>query len=295
MRKGRVVAVAAACLIFLFTAGIHPVPQGWAQDAGVAGAYEVKQYLINNESKDVIVKSMPRLYLLPNRFYIWGTFHAPYRLAGQVIDLDCRWTGEVPSSGRLTFSWTKKELRQEHKVFLEYLGPLPQLAGDQVPQVKACNWEKQAGPVGRQLVAAAQPPDARPMPRVLQAQANPRRAIDGELLLAIRNQGAQPADAQQWACVVNNGYPKVEFAEQGGSPTEVFVWPDARFRTELRGGTPYLWNLLPAGCDLTGRQLGGLLQPGPLAPAPTQEKVVLACYVSGGRFASCQAWWLIKP
>ena len=291
--NARMIPVIIACVALVLTAGAPRAPEVWAQDARLEGAYEAKEYAVNDEAKPALLKGMSRLYLLPNRNYIWMGYHAPYRVNGQVIELDCRWSGEVfvTTSRRLVFSWIKRELRQEHKVTLEFLGPVDRYPPDEQPILKPCGW-KQAGSSSGPLVAVG--PQRQPAQANLQAQATPRRAIDGELLLTVRNQGATEADFRLWNCLTT-GYPKVELVEPGQPARQVFVWPDARFRAELRGGVPYQWWLLPEGCDTATRQQGGLIPPGPVNPVPTEEKVVLACYASAGRLADCHAWWLIKP
>jgi hypothetical protein len=298
MRTRWSLQAAVACIVLLAAAGVgvSPGERAQAQDVrALIGTYKVADYALNDKSNPVMATALGRLHLLPNGNYVWGAYHAPYRVTGQRIELDCRASGDYTSDRKLNLRRTKPEVGQTYKYGLEYEGTLEAIPPGRTLAPKGCNWEQHASPVwNRQVLAAAR---REPVGRTLQAQASPPRVVDGELLLTIKRQGYTPADVALWSCLITEGYPRLEFLEQpGAQPQEVFVWPDARFRTELRGGVRYQFSLLPSTCDTPRRQLGARMRKeGPVTPPATEEKVVVACYVSGGRLVECDGWWLIRP
>ncbi len=311
-----VAAAITAALVLGLPAG--PPREAIAQAPPVRiGAYLVKERQTQNGDRweDAgIPRGFPmRLYLLPGNVYIWGEnqqgYHSDYRVGfrdtpqGRVatIHLCHRWAGDIRQEGpvtKLVMVFTNNTVVQQ--TVLEYLGPLEQYRPpDARPEKMKC--EPKHWPAG----AVQGPPlawaPARPflLAGDLLAQAGNYRIVNGEMLIALAlgselSEDQRRRNIDQWLCIMRRGYPGLEVVEAGSPSQEVFVWPDGRFRARLRGGVVYRWALAATDCG-TPRQEGATLGPGPLDPGDTEEKTVMACAASGGRFVDCRAWWLTRP
>jgi hypothetical protein len=310
----------AACGLLLLAAGVGgPLPQQASAQAPAAllGTYNV--------TDPDMSKFMGQLFLLPDGYFIWGDYYAPYRVTGNnVVELDCRyWRGEfATTSRRLTFTWTHETLKVSGTTELAYQGEPRPPARSQRPAPDICKWGKSWG---RTTPPAVQPADSQqmtagapgaPLPAWLQAQTPVVRAVYGEIMLTT-TADAQSADIDLWVCLVTQTYPRVELIEPGGNGAsqgtsgltsgstattagerrDVFVWPDGKFRTSLRPGVSYVWSLLPIRCNTAGDRHPG--QPplviGPADQVRSEEKVILACYVKDRLLTDCHAWWLVRP
>lgn len=305
MRRVAIVAVTIALAIPILRAGTQAPPASAQVTRVVEGAYRVEGYTVDGKPQPKIARKIKPLYLKPNGNYIWAGYHAPYRVTGTNIDLDCQPVSGVISMQVRPFIITTTEIiqgsegfKETHETRFVYQGPYEAFKPSEEPTHDDCQWkhhtrQRGAGPdptttgATRGALAAS-----------LQAQAPPPapgevRGINGQVLLAIG--GA--ADVQLWTCIVEGGYPNVEIRERGATPREVSVFPGGRFRADLRGGVWHEWAFLVSECDTPSRQPEPLaeLRPGPALRPATDEKVVLGCYVSGGALSGCRGWWLIRP
>ncbi|MGH2375932.1 MAG: hypothetical protein ACRDIC_20980, partial [bacterium] len=309
--RGAAVAVCLAGL--LQAAATEHLSRVWAQAPTPAreGAYRVERRhtkSLGDWEPATIPPSFPRwIYLLRGSEYVWGEgaqgYRSNYRFGtrdtpgGRVntISLCHRWAGDIRQVDPTTLvlevshNGVAQRTEAEFKGTLEQ-NPLPQSLPDRMP----CNtkdWPTGSLPAGELI---AQNPQDGPRALALQAQAGTHRAVNGELLLTLAS-GASQSDIAMWTCVMRRGYPSLEFIEPGAQPQrqEVFVWPDARFRARLRDGVTYQWSALASDCGAA--QPGATLQHDRPQPTDSEEKVVLACAIGGGRFATCRGWWLVRP
>lgn len=294
MRSVKSGLVVWLCIAVILALGAGSSSEVSAQARPRPGVYKVVDYFLNESLDKDTAGAMPRLQLLPTGHYVWGKYYAPFKMEAQAtIILDCRAWGEVSQDGKIILRRTDRERDQRFRYVLEYERALE---GPPTGSPKGCDYQKHTSAPAPSLLAAASQQEA--LRIGIQVQAPAKRTIDGELLLTIDRRGYTQEDLNLWSCLITRGYPKVEFFEGQGQPAEeeVFVWPDASFRTDLRGGVNYQWALTPRACMSPTRQLGGIVQrPGPELPPSTEEKVVLACFVKQGRFADCEMWWLVRP
>lgn len=297
MSSARRTGLLAACIVGLLGALIsQPDSTAEAQaPAPAVGEYQYKNYRVGITSwPDAKVKSLPHINLLPNNRFIYGSgdsgYHGDYRvLPGGKVELGTclGWRGEVTQvpNPELRFKMTDAKAGQGHEWNMERLGA-PRPPSPEPPYDSGCKF---AFATDRTTTAS----------RVaVLAQTAGGRIIDGEIFLATKRD-APPRDASLWSCLVTNGYPGVEYGEApvGPAPQPLLVLPDGRFRSRVRGGVNYRWWMLPAGCETPPRQpLAGIATPvGPMEPAASGEKILLACWVQGGVLPDCNGWWLRKP
>lgn len=297
---------------------------GWAAPAGPPAQIAVEVYSVVNRTVDgqpVSPSDLEQwrrrpLHLVPEdrttnpstpATYWWAETRAPYRLTrgGQGIELECHrgWIGEVvPPS--MTFTWTQHlgKIKHAHEILVRHAGQRLVRLSD-LPRSQGCP-EPSAGaqPVDRmerRVVAGRAVPAGAAGPGPVAQAGVPPRILDGELLLSVnRSNRAIPLstrdDLRLWECLVTRSIPAVRFDDGAGDTREAFVWPDGRFRTELRPGVRYTWTLGGTTCG-TAAQVGATVQGDAAAVVRRREKLLLACYVAERRFEGCAGWWLIQP
>jgi hypothetical protein len=305
MRRLAIVAVTIALAIPILRAGTQAPPAAAQVTRIVEGAYRVDDYTVDGKPQPKIAKKIKPLYLKANGNYIWAGYHAPYRISGTTIDLDCQPVSGVISLQVRPFIITTTEIiqgsegfKETHETRFVYLGPYEAFRPAEEPSVDDCKWKHHTRPRGSGAGSATARATRGPLVAGLQAQApapapGERRGVNGQVLLAIG--GA--ADVDLWTCIVEGGYPNVEIRERGGTPREISVFPGGRFRADLRGGVWHEWAFLISECTTAARQPDPLaeLRPGPELRPATEEKVVLGCYVTAGALGGCRGWWLIRP
>ncbi|MGQ0550809.1 MAG: hypothetical protein ACT4PY_14190 [Armatimonadota bacterium] len=311
-------AAVAACLAGLLqAAATEHLSRVWAQAQTPAreGAYRVERRhtkSLGDWEQATIPPSFPRwIYLLRGGEYVWGegtqAYRSSYRFGtrdtpgGRVntISLCHRWAGDIRQVDPTTLVLEVSHNSVAQRTEAEFKGTLEQIPLPQnLPEPMKCearDWPKAANPSREHLALG---PQRGPLMASLQTQPGVYRAVNGEFLLTLAA-GATQSDTAMWTCVMRRGYPSLEFVEpaatSGGQPQreEVFVWPDARFRARLRDGVTYQWSALASDCGAA--QPGATLQHSMPQPVDSEEKVVLACAIGGGRFATCRGWWLVRP
>ncbi len=310
--RGGAVLVCVAAL--LQAAAAEHASRVWAQAQAPAreGAYRVERRQtksLGDWEAVTIPPSFPRwIYLLRSGEYVWGEgtqgYRSNYRFGtrdtpgGRVntISLCHRWAGDIRAADPTTLVLEVSHNGVAQRTEVEYKGTLEQIPLPQsLPDRLAChpnNWPTGFPPQAGELIAQHPQPGSRTV--ALQAQAGTYRTVNGEFLLTLAS-GATQSDIAMWTCVMRRGYPGLEFIEPGAQPQrqEVFVWPDARFRARLRDGVTYQWFAQASDCGPA--QTGATLQHDRPQPTDSEEKVVLACAIGGGRFSTCRGWWLVRP
>lgn len=302
VRNARIAAVAIAIATLVLFPGVVSFSASWAQAQAsrpTPGMYKVTNYTVDGEPKPKLARKTKPLFLKPNDRYIWAGYHAPFRMRGQAIDLDCQPVSGVVSLQVSKFTITLTEFvqglegfKEEHKTYFEYeADAFPA----KEPTADDCKWKFHQRGSGGSAVGpgTAGRPQRGALVASLQAQAVEERGVNGQVLLAIGGR----ADVDLWVCLVENGYPDVLIGEPGATPTEVSVFPGGRFRADLRGGIVYNWAFLTSGCETPTRQPdpAANVGPGPNQRPVTEEKIVLGCYVLGGALTRCTGWWLTRP
>ncbi len=312
----RIIGVAIAtvcCVTLLWAAGPAPWSVGWAAPAPSpeVGTYEVKNCEVNKRPSEPCRKSWEGefLHIIDDHTYWWGGFHAPYQITdgGNGIKLDCwtDWNSNLSlRDKKIKFWWIEKQPKPPDKSFDLWLeGGKLALPTASLPPLSPCG-RLQGTPGIDPRIATNRRLPVRPG---LYAQVPEPRTVDGELLLTVRTRTdmgpdkppATAEDIRLWDCLITNGYPRVEFIDTNTQEHQrAFVWPDGRFRAQLRPGVSYDWSLLPTDCGTPGQPAGssGRFKLDRLDPATTTEKVLLSCFVFKNRgFTDCKGWWLVHP
>lgn len=300
-------------------------PWGWAQRVPFDGIYDLASVQRSTDApgewKDDPdqKRRTPQLFFLTEYregkrqkdVYVWGDSqggrqpeYSEYTMVSPNTIRLCasRWRGELASVAggrgyRLTVFSPVTSAGIQFRYILDMKGgvvgnPLP--AGPPTP----CESAQRTVPRGATARVASVPPLL-----ALQAPAAAPRRVNGQLLLTVKNQKDAPAsedDKRLWSCLVTKGFPGVRFDPVGsdGHATpgeEAFVWPDGHFQAVFQPATRYAWTLTPVpDCAVRPPEgTGEFLVP--RAEAQTEEKIVVGCFIAGGRFSGCDSWWLARP
>lgn len=310
-RRLRILIVTA--LLLPWPAALGQAPQAWAQPQqtldGIYRLVRLQECKGDNCTDSDQMALAPKLLYITKTVYFWVDAdvntpieYSEYQLTKPMNFTLCasKWLGEWRTP-RVTIRTPDQydpinHINLRYVYSLERMGPVvgnPRVG----PNPTRCS-TKRSGPAEEPLTATAV--HGWPLLARLQTQAAARR-VNGQFLLAVKDDKDHPAtavDKDLWSCLVTKGYPRVMFLEDpsmSSSPDQTaYVWPDGHFQGVFQNGAIYDWRVRSSGCGTEDQDSANRFMV-PKATASTEEKIVLACFISERRFSECDSWWLRRP